>query len=275
VEGDAGEDVVNLRLYRRRDRILDEDDRLAEIDQELLRQLNELQRLHRLRLDPTLASVRRLLREAPRKGDRDGELLRGERAAAVAAVRELDRHHLDTVGRLRASRAGEWRGGEHAALDEQRGEVAAALEACTVVVIAGGHVQALLECLRTFDLADALAARSLVVWSAGAMALASTILLFHDRPPWGEGNAEVLDRGLGLLPGLLPLPHAQRRLRLEDTSRVALLVQRMAPLTPVTFDQGSRVELRPDGWWGCRTSVLQSSGERRVLGEPAVRVLEL
>jgi hypothetical protein len=71
------------------------------------------------------------------------------------------------------------------------------------------------------------------------MALGPALVLFHDHPPQGGANAEVLDQGLGLLPRVLPLPHASTRLRLHDPARVALLARRFAPQACLTLDHGS------------------------------------
>ncbi len=52
------------------------------------------------------------------------------------------------------------------------------------------------------------------------MVVCETVVLFHDSPPQGAGNAEVLDAGLGLARGVIALPHARRRLR-GSTTRCA------------------------------------------------------
>ena len=83
------------------------------------------------------------------------------------------------------------------------------------IVIAGGHVAVLANRLRLFDIAALAGARPIVAWSAGAMALAERVVLYHDHPPQGAAPAELLDRGLGLVAGVLPLPDAARRLALE------------------------------------------------------------
>jgi hypothetical protein len=85
------------------------------------------------------------------------------------------------------------------------------------------------------------AGKPVFAWSAGAMALARRIVLFHDNPPQGAGNAEVLEHGLGLCPRIVPLPHAERRLRLGDPLRVSLFARRFQPQTPVTLDPGARL----------------------------------
>lgn len=83
----------------------------------------------------------------------------------------------------------------------------------------------------------------IIAWSAGAMALSDRIILFHDRPAQGRGDAELLHRGLGLLPGVAPLPHARSRLLLDDPARVALFARRFAPAACVALDERCGVTL--------------------------------
>jgi hypothetical protein len=53
-------------------------------------------------------------------------------------------------------------------------------------------------------------------WSAGAMAVTDRVVLFHDSPPAGPpATPRSSAHGLGLFPGVVALPHARRRLRLE------------------------------------------------------------
>jgi hypothetical protein len=73
------------------------------------------------------------------------------------------------------------------------------------------------------------------------MVAAGRIVLFHDTPPQGAGVPEVLQRGLGVAPGLVPLPHARRRLRLDLPARVALMARRFAPDLALALDDGARV----------------------------------
>jgi hypothetical protein len=88
----------------------------------------------------------------------------------------------------------------------------------------------------------------IVAWSAGAMALSERVVLFHDSPPQGEGNPEVLESGLGLVRQVLPFPHARRRLKLKDPIRVSLLARRFAPKLCVAMERGSKLERR-NGLW--------------------------
>jgi hypothetical protein len=85
-----------------------------------------------------------------------------------------------------------------------------------------------------------------IAWSAGAMALTERVLLFHDRAPRGPAHAEFAGSGLGWLSGCVLLPHARRRLRVDDPLRMSELVARVAPARCVVLDDGTRLEV-PDG----------------------------
>jgi hypothetical protein len=97
------------------------------------------------------------------------------------------------------------------------------------------------------------------------MVVAERVVAFHDRPPEGPGNAEVLDVGLGLAPGLVALPHATARLDLADTARTALFAQRFAPATCVTLDPYARA--RWDGVrWQLVDGTWQMGSDGRLVG---------
>jgi hypothetical protein len=208
--------------------------------------LRRLQGLYRVRLDPQLAAVRRLF-------DREGgDELAGEREHAIELVRALDRHHLDRVCEIHAEGDVPWPApaegrGRYPELERHREEIGEILSGCAALAIAGGHVAVLLNRLRLFRVLEQAPELPVFAWSAGAMALAERVVLFHDNPPQGAGNAEVLDVGLGLLgpelagEPLLPLPHASRRLRLGDPERVGIFARRFVPLAPVTLDPGARI----------------------------------
>ena len=49
--------------------------------------------------------------------------------------------------------------------------------------------------------------------------------------------------GLGLYAGVVPFPHARRRLRLDEPERIALLARRLAPSRAVLLPDGARLDL--------------------------------
>lgn len=235
--------VVNLELYRRAEEMFADDARMFEGHRQRQDELREAQRLYRRRLSHCMAAAREVL--AMEGG---GELLAGARHDAIAAVRELDARHLETVRRIHRRFRRELRPDRRVALRRHKTELSRILAGCEALAIAGGHVALLLNRLRLFDIVDLSANRPILAWSAGAMALAERVVVFHDSPPQGAGDAEVLETGLGRLRGLLPFPHARRRLRLEDPLRVGLLARRFAPLHCIALDEGAHLTQGPDGW---------------------------
>lgn len=215
--------ATNLELYSRAAAVRRAEPDVDDALRQLYQRLAELQRLYRRRLDHAMKAAREMQRL-----EGDGPLLADARKESIDALRVLDSRHLERVAATRDE--------FHSALADgppelarHRMEVAEQLDGAGALVLAGGHVEALLDSLLLFNLEPALRRLPVVAWSAGAMVLTDRILLFHDRPPWGEGNAEWLSPGLGVCPGVLLLPHARTRLRLRNRDRVARLVQRSAP----------------------------------------------
>jgi hypothetical protein len=79
------------------------------------------------------------------------------------------------------------------------------------------------------------------------MALTERVVLFHDFGPQGASEAELYDRGLGRVPGIIALPHARRRLRLDDRARCALMARRFTEQHCVLLDDGTAIEIGADG----------------------------
>ena len=73
------------------------------------------------------------------------------------------------------------------------------------------------------------------------------MVLFHDRAAHGASLTEVFDAGIGVVPGLVLLPHARRRLLTDDALRMSALARRFAPASCLVLDDGVRVDLGPDG----------------------------
>jgi len=86
--------------------------------------------------------------------------------------------------------------------------------------------------------------------AAGSMALAERVVLFHDAPPQGPGNAEVFEVGIGLYHGVIPLPHAAKRLKLEDPLRVRLMARRFRPNVGAVLDPKTRLDWNGRRWRG-------------------------
>ena len=133
------------------------------------------------------------------------------------------------------------------------------------LAVAGGHVAVVLYRLRLFDIPSMLGTLPVVAWSAGAMALAERVVLFHDSPPQGQGNPEILDSGVGLVRSVLPFPHARRRLHLDDPIRVSLMARRFAPLRCVAMDEGALLH-RHEGRWSADEATRQLSVSGNLTG---------
>jgi len=261
----AGTRTENLRLWERCEALLATDPELAAAHRERQERLRALQEVYALRLAHAKAAARELFaREGP------PALLEPERRHAIEAVRALDEHHLRRVRELRREMEESHRPRRRPAVAREIAAVRREVERAAGVAIAGGHVAVLLNRLRLLGLDRMLRDRPLFAWSAGAMAVAERVVLFHDFPPQGAGDAELLDAGLGLCRGVVPLPHARRRLRLADPVRVALLARRLAPAAVLALDDGARVTTGEEGW-RARGGVAQLTAEGAVvpLEEPA------
>jgi hypothetical protein len=231
--------VTDLALYARAEAVLASDAELAAAYRKRQALLREQQDLYRLRLEHAKDATRELMA-------REGEptLVRSAQRAALRALRALDREHLRAIEREHASFRRRLRPQQRASVVPHIRELRALIGPAAAVLVAGGHIAVLANRLRLFDLQRLLAGKTLIAWSAGAMAMSDCIVLFHDDPPQGAGNAEVFDSGLGLLKGVVALPHAQTRIALHESQRVAMFARRFAPGRCVTLDHGSLLHWR-------------------------------
>ena len=223
----------NLRLHHRMFDVLEKDPAFAAAALAFRDRHDELLGFYRLRLQGAMEGVYAVQRRTSVHGTGDAAL-----ADAVEAVRHIDgwySHQLKELYRDFDERAPL---GQSEVLGWHRGELAGVLGECAALVITGGHVGTLLRTLRMFALPipDSL---PVIAWSAGAMALTSRVVLFHDFAPHGSHEAEVYDRGLGRVPGVVALPHARRRLRLDDRARSAVLARRFAEHRLLLLDDGT------------------------------------
>ncbi len=235
-----GRRVYNLELHRRGEEIYRQDRELFGAHRERQDRLRSLLQLYRYRLDYTIQPVRELLQRELAQPAESG-LLTTEVELALEALRHLDAEYLRRIREENEAFEKKHTPSERPAVQEHRREVEDMIADSEAVAIAGGHVAVLLNRIRLFDLARVFAGKAIFAWSAGAMLLGQRVVLFHDHPPQGAGNAEVFEEGLGLYPGLVALPHARYRLSLGDQQRVSLFARRFAPARCVPLDAGACV----------------------------------
>jgi len=237
LEEHLGGRVINLELYRRAEDVFQRDPELLDGMRKRFDRVRRMQRLYNLRLSHSLAAARDLLRRRSRPDGDD--LLEREITDAIELVRVLDAQHGKHLRELYGAFEEEWRLVERDSIAAHRREILQVVADADALLVAGGHVAILLNRLRMFDLGPHLAALPIFAWSAGAMVLTERIIVFHDHPPQGPGDPEFLEFGLGLVPPVVALPHASRRLRLDDSVRVELFARRFSPQTCVALDPGS------------------------------------
>lgn len=237
-----GNRSVNLMLHERGEQVFKDDPNFFAAHRAKQDHLRQLQDLYRLRLASALKAARRIQQAvAP------DALIAAELEEALQALRILDAHHMSKVRQIEAEFERKAKPLERASVRKQLKEIDAILRGCGAVAIAGGHVAVLYNRLRMFDLRARLLALEvpIIAWSAGAMAVSDRIVLFHDSPPQGRGNAELMGSGLGLFPGVVVLPHARRRLMLNDHARISVFARRFATATCIALDE--RCWIRFDG----------------------------
>ena len=237
-----GRPVRNLSLHRRGEEVFQRDPELLLGVGDFLNRRRELRAAYRLRLAHALDAVRDVMRAGY-----EPTLAEEEVESAIGVVRALDAHHKERMRHVRDEFEEEWKPHEREVVARHRTEIAAILSDASALALAGGHVGILLDRLRLFGVASLWADRPVFAWSAGAMVASEDVVLFHDSPPQGPGNAEVLDEGLGFCRGVLPLPHARRRLTLDDGGRVSLLARRFAPLRSFALDEECRLAVSARG----------------------------
>lgn len=235
----VGRELVDLGLYSRAETLMTSDPVLRDAYRQRQDSLKELQRLYRLRLRHLTIAARRTLR-----AEGNPDLVLPEQRHAMAQLRALDRHHLNRVRRILAEFHAEFNGRTYPPIAEQTAEIGALINGCAAVLITGGNVVVTLNRLLLFGLAPWLHQLPIVAWSAGAMVLSETIVLFHDRLPQGRRDAEILGPGIGELPGYVFLPDATHRIREKDTARTGAFCRRFAPDTCTTLDSGTSLTFR-------------------------------
>jgi hypothetical protein len=251
----------NLKLHERWIDVLERDPDYAVAEREHRTVLDELQQFYLVQLDHAL----RATYAVAQRHDGHPRTREAALADALAVVTMVDRNHVARVQEVRLAFYDAWRPEERPVVAEHREAVCRRLHEAVALVVAGGHVGELVRVLHLFHVAPHLPAH-VVAWSAGAMALTERVVLFHDRAPQGPAHAEVYDEGLGLVAGAVLLPHARRRLDVDDRTRMGVLARRFAPASCVVLDDGVRVDLTGTGDLPGNTRVVGADGRITSLG---------
>jgi hypothetical protein len=250
-----GRDTRYLRLYHRSLDVLAKDAAFAAAAMAFRDRHDSLLSLYRLRLEHAaegVYAVQRRLGGAVAAAARlevsgvGGAPAYGALDDAVESVRRLDHWYSASLKGLYAELDAAAPLDSSGVIGWHRGEIGAVLAGCAALIMPGGHVGTLLRALRLFQvrIPEEL---PVIAWSAGAMALTERVVLFHDFGPEGAREAEVYDRGLGRAPGIVALPHARRRLRLDDPDRCAVMARRFVDQHCLLLDDGTALELGPRG----------------------------
>ncbi len=249
-----GGDTRNLRLYERFNDVLEHDPHWAGHALAHRDGMDELAGLYSLRLQRALDSAYAVARRPGRRDIADAAL-----ADAVRAVRDLDAWYLRSVDQLYEELEAAAPASGSELITRHRREVGELLDGAAVLAIAGGHVDALVRCLRLFAVEPG-PGLDVVAWSAGAMAMTERVVLYNDNGPQGVQGAEVWDRGAARVRQVVAMPHARRRLRVDDPVHARVFVRRFAPATCLLLDDGTTVEIAPDGSVPAGARVLTEEG---------------
>ena len=231
----------NLHLYGRLSDVLVSDEHFATEALAHRDAMDELAGLYSLRLQRALDSVYAVARRPARPAVAEAAF-----ADAVRGVRDIDDWYLRTVDQLYGDLEAAASPEDSEPIARHRHEVDELLRDAAVVAIAGGHVGILLRCLRLFAVGPR-PELPVVAWSAGAMAMTERVVLYNDRGPQGVQGAEVWDRGTGRVRDVVAMPHARRRLRLDDAAHARVFVRRFEPAVCLLLDDGTQVEIGADG----------------------------
>jgi hypothetical protein len=264
LDGLLGGRSINLTLYGRWLDVQDRDPDFARAELDHRRALEELRSLHLVQLEAGLHAMETLAR----RGQDESPAVASALSDADAALRLLDDRHTSRVHELNAGFASAQRVEERPIIAEHRASVRGVVGAAAAMIVAGGHVGVLLRLLRLFDVRPS-ASQAVIAWSAGAMALTERVVLFHDRAPQGPAPPEIYADGLALIPRAVLLPHARRRLRLDDPMRLAAMSRRFAPARCVLLDDGIRLDLTPAGELPPDARVISADGRILTLAEEA------
>lgn len=237
LDQDLGGKSRNLALFPRAEDVFRHDKELRRAMYRRYDQMNEQAAFYRAQLAPLMATLRELEQRIA-AGDAH---LEPERENCVRLVTQLDEHRMRRVDEFDAEVFVALRLAERRDIARHRTEIARILDGVGALLVAGGHVGILLNRLRLFGVLELARDLPVIAWSGGAMVMTERVVLFHDRPPVGEGNPEVHVRGLGLARGVVALPNASRRLDLSDHARLGAFSARFSGVPCLALDPGAWV----------------------------------
>lgn len=232
----------NLGLYGRRLDIMDSDPEYAAADRALRAAVADMREVYLVQLRYALRGVEAVRQHAAKAR----RLAGGELEEAVETVRNLDQRYAARLLEAHEQFYAAVPPHEREVIATHRAEVAAIVNECAAVAVAGGHVRVLTESLHLSNLGAVLGDRPLIAWSSGAMAVAERVMVIDDHDI-AERPDEVLDAGIGVVHGVVPIVAAAQRLRAEPRNRLAVLARRVAPRVCVLLDQGDRLPCDADG----------------------------
>lgn len=233
--------ALNLGLHGRWLDVHDRDREYAHAEREHDSALSELRAMYLTQLDHALLAAHAIGHGSETRPRFSHAAL----ADAIEVIRLIDRQHVSRIRAAQHAFYSAWRPEERPVIAHHREEVRRVLTQTQAIVVAGGHVGELVRVLHLFHVEPHLP-RVIIAWSAGAMALSERVVLFHDFIPHGVAQTEVFGEGVGVVRGLVPLPHMRRRLRMDDRVRMSVLARRFAPARCVVLDDGVRVPLTAD-----------------------------
>lgn len=236
-------EAINLNLFARSEQLFAEDEELIQLLRDRQDELRHLRDAYNDRLHMLLKAARKIIRREEKLID-----LTAERESAIDMVRQLDRQYFIRTSQIHDRYEERLQTAQRPLVAQQRREISDLLNRSNAILIAGGHVAIILNRLRIFGILETRPDLPIIAWSGGAMALSDQIVFFHDSPPQGPGDAELLRAGIGLFSDILPLPDAKSRLNLGDSARVELFARRFDRFRCVIFDEHTILERKDDHW---------------------------
>lgn len=239
----GGWQIENLALFKRSEHLFANDPEFIKSLQKRQDDLRELRNAYQIRLEAALGACRKLI-ALP-----DGNIgFDPEREMSVDNIRRLDRQYFFRTSQIIDQYEEQLNTAQRPSVVFHRQQLAEIMANVDVLVISGGNTAIILNRLKIFGILDMQPEIPIVACSGGAMALADQIVFFHDSPPQGPGDPELLRPGMGLYLDILPFPDGKNRLQLDDRERVALMARRFEQFACVILDERSILDRQDKTW---------------------------